>query len=61
MSETKERRTSLGTSHDERIMTAIARSKARTKCYAMARCGVKFGTLINSKVGKNIQPINARR
>ena len=34
----------LGTSHDERIMTAtaIARSKARARCKAMAKCNAKF-------------------
>ena len=36
LSETSERWTSLSTSHGERIMTAIARSKA------MARCSAKF-------------------
>ena len=60
LSETSERRTSLGTSHDERIMTAIARSRARARCKAMARWSVKFWAVNNSKVGGNFQPTNAR-
>ena len=41
LSETCERRTSSSISHDERIKTAIARSKARARCNAMARCNAK--------------------
>ena len=49
LSETSEWWTSLGTSHDERIMTAIARCKARAKCNAMAKCNAKFCELTDAK------------
>ena len=39
----------MRTSHDERVMTAIARSKARTRCNAMARCNAKFCELTDAK------------
>ena len=35
LSETSERWTSLSTSHDERIMTAIARRNAKARCKAI--------------------------
>ena len=41
----------MSTSHDERIMTAIARSKTRARCKAMARCNAKFGELTDAKFG----------
>ena len=40
---------------DERIMTAIARSKARARCKAMAKCNAKICELADSKVGDNFQ------
>ena len=45
--ETSEWWTSLSTSHDERIMTAIARSNARTRCHAKIcdLADAKFGWL----------------
>ena len=46
---------SLSTSHDERIMTAIARSKARAKCKTMAKCNAKFCELTDAKLGDNFQ------
>ena len=42
LSETGEWWTSLSTSHDEQIMTAIAKSKARARCNAVARCHANF-------------------
>ena len=51
LSETSEWWTSLGTSHDERIMTAIAISKARARCHAMARCSAQFCELTDAKFG----------
>ena len=51
LSETSEWWTSLSTSHDERTMTAIARSKARARCNAMARCSATFCELTDAKFG----------
>ena len=52
LSETSGRWTSLGTSHDERIMSA--RSKARARSKAMAMCSAKFCvTLIDTGLGEN--------
>ena len=55
LSETSEWWTSLGASHDERIITAIARSKARARarCNAMARCSAEFCTLTDAELGEN--------
>ena len=41
LSEASGRWTSLDTSHDEWIMTAMARSKARAMCKAMAMCSAR--------------------
>ena len=46
LSETSEWWTSLSTSHDERNMTAIARSKARARCKAMANAKRYFVNLL---------------
>ena len=54
LSETSERWTSLGTSHDERIMTAVARSKA------LARCSAKFCELTDVKLGENFHSAHER-
>ena len=54
LSETSEWWTSLGTSNDERIMTAIARSKARARCNAMAKCSAKFCELTDAKFGVDV-------
>ena len=46
----------LGTSHDERIMTAKARArnKAGARCKAMAMCSAKFCELIDTGLGGNL-------
>ena len=51
LNETSEWWTSLSTSHDERIMTGIARSKASARCKAMSKCNAKFCELCNAKFG----------
>ena len=55
LSETREWRTSLGTSHDERVMTARARSKAMARSRGMARCSAIFCELAdaNLEFGEN--------
>ena len=53
LSETSERWTSLGTSHDERIMTAMARSKSMTTWNAMANCNEKFCEHSDAERGEN--------
>ena len=40
---------------DERIITAIARNKARARWNATARCIAKFWTVIDAKLGDNFQ------
>ena len=39
----------MSTSHDERIMTAIARCKARARCNATPRCSANFCELTDAK------------
>ena len=57
LSETGERWTSLSTSHDERIMTAIARNYARARCKAVAKCSAEFCELTDAKfrIGDSLQ------
>ena len=58
LSETDERWTSLTISHDERIMTAIARNKARARCNAMANATRNFCELAGT--GDNFQSPRVR-
>ena len=52
LSEAREGWTSLSTSHDERIMTAIAR-QSKSKVQSNAKSSAKFYELASSKAGDN--------
>ena len=54
LSETSERWTSLSTSHDERIMTVIAK-QSKGKVHSNGKCNAKFCELAGSKAGDNSQ------
>ena len=60
LSETSEWWTSLSTSHDERIMTAITvRSKGKVQSNGKLQHEILY-TLTDFKLGGTFQPINAR-
>ena len=60
-SETKEQWTSLGTSHDERIMTAMSKAKAMSKARATNNAKFREDWLVAPLGDELLEPNDARR